>query len=138
MALDNNRIVDVSPLASLTGLTDLYLNGNQIVDVRPLQDLHTLRELRLAGNPIQDTSPILRLREKQRQMRLPEVIVDIELTEPPVELPADVNGDGVVNIQDLVLVASHFGEIGGSVGDVNTDGVVNIADLVLVAGALGK
>ena len=60
-----------------------------------------------------------------------------EITEPP-KLRGDVNGDGVVNIQDLVLVASNFGEAGQNVADVNGDGVINIADLVLVAGALGN
>ena len=59
-----------------------------------------------------------------------------EITEPP-ELKGDVNADGVVNIQDLVLVASSFGETGQNAADINGDGVVNIADLVLVAGALG-
>ena len=58
-----------------------------------------------------------------------------EITEPP-KLKADVNTDGVVNIQDLVLVASNFGETGQNAADVNADGVVNIADLVLVAGGL--
>lgn len=52
--------------------------------------------------------------------------------------PADVNSDGVVNIQDLVLVASNFGGIGQNSADVNSDGIVNISDLVLVAGALGE
>lgn len=51
---------------------------------------------------------------------------------------ADVNGDSVVNIQDLVLVASRFGETGENETDVNDDGVVNIQDLVLVAGAFGE
>ena len=59
-----------------------------------------------------------------------------EITEPP-KLKGDVNGDGVVNIQDLVLVASSFGKTGQDSADINGDGVVNIADLVLVAGALG-
>ena len=59
-----------------------------------------------------------------------------EITEPP-KLKGDVNGDGVVNIQDLVLVASSFGETGENSADINADGVVNIADLVLVAGNLG-
>ena len=58
-----------------------------------------------------------------------------EVTEPP-KLQTDVNGDGVVNIQGLVLVASNFGETGQNSADVNADGVVNIADLVLVAGGL--
>ena len=50
--------------------------------------------------------------------------------------PADVNGDGVVNILDLTLVAQGFGsnEAGS---DVNGDGVVNVFDLVQVAGAIG-
>ena len=46
---------------------------------------------------------------------------------------ADVNGDGIVNIQDLVLVSSRLGETGENRADVNGDGIVNIQDLVLVA-----
>ena len=49
-----------------------------------------------------------------------------------------MNTDGAVNIQDLVLVASNFGQRGENRADVNDDDVVNIADLVLVASALGK
>ena len=44
--------------------------------------------------------------------------------------PADVNGDAVVNILDLVQVANGLGKSGP---DVNGDGVVNILDLVFVA-----
>ena len=55
--------------------------------------------------------------------------------EPPI--PQDVNRDGVVNILDLVFVASALGDEGqGLVADVNGDGIVNILDLVSVAGAL--
>ena len=53
------------------------------------------------------------------------------------ELKEDVNGDGIVNIQDLVLVASNLGKTGTNAADVNSDEVVNIQDLVLVASALG-
>ena len=53
-------------------------------------------------------------------------------------LAADVNGDGMVNIQDLVLVSSNFGQTGENHADVNGDGAVNIQDLVLVAGAFGE
>ena len=53
-------------------------------------------------------------------------------------IPQDVNRDDVVNILDLVLVASALGDEGTDLAaDVNEDGVVNILDLVLVAGALG-
>ena len=44
--------------------------------------------------------------------------------------PADVNGDGRVNILDLVQVANGFGQ---SSPDPNGDGAVNILDLVFVA-----
>lgn len=47
----------------------------------------------------------------------------------------DVNADGIVNIQDLVLVASNLGAEGENQADVNGDGVVNILDLVSVASA---
>ena len=55
----------------------------------------------------------------------------------PTRVIGDVNGDGVVNIQDLVKVASSFGQRGQATADVNSDGVVNIADLVKVAGIIG-
>ena len=53
-----------------------------------------------------------------------------------IQNPMDVNSDGVVNIRDLVLVASNFGQTGQNRADVNNDGVVNISDLALVASAL--
>ena len=59
-------------------------------------------------------------------------------TEEVLQLVSDVNGDGIVNIQDLVLVAGRFGETGKNSADVNGDGVVNIQDLVLVASAFGE
>ena len=64
-------------------------------------------------------------------------IENAEITEP-LQLPADVNGDGIVNIIDLTLVASNFGATGQNAADVNGDGVVNIIDLTLVAGAFGN
>ena len=55
---------------------------------------------------------------------------------------ADVNADGIINILDLVLIASHFGETPTEDQtpnpDVNGDGNVNILDLVLVASHLGE
>ncbi len=52
-------------------------------------------------------------------------------------IPGDLNDDGVVNIQDLVLVASKFGQTGG-IADLNNDGTVNIQDLVMVASRFGS
>ena len=58
---------------------------------------------------------------------------------PPPPTPWDVNDDGTVNIQDLVLVANELGESGeGLKGDLNGDGTVNIQDLVIVASHFGE
>ena len=52
---------------------------------------------------------------------------------PPIIV--DVNGDGSVNILDLILIASKLGNTGTNlVVDVNRDGTVSILDLVLAAG----
>ena len=68
-------------------------------------------------------------------------IPTFESAEVVVPLFGDVNRDGTVNILDLILVASSFGQpvpTGGNPADVNEDGVVNIVDLVKVAGVLGN
>ncbi|MDE2700718.1 MAG: dockerin type I domain-containing protein, partial [Gemmatimonadota bacterium] len=54
----------------------------------------------------------------------------------------DVNKDSVVNIQDLVLVATAFGQPRDRNAeqdpDVNRDGIVNILDLVRVSNSFGE
>ena len=57
-------------------------------------------------------------------------IADTEL--PP--MTADVNNDGLVNVLDLIFIASNLGRSGQNSADVNGDGVVSILDLVLAAG----
>ena len=54
----------------------------------------------------------------------------------------DVNRDGTVNIQDLVLVAAILGQPSDRNAeqnpDVNRDGIINILDLVRVSNSFGK
>jgi hypothetical protein len=76
--------------------------------------------------------------ENQRSHTLPDLDGEIYLKmESEMETPptVDVNGDGVVNILDLVAVANAFGK---AEPDLNGDGVVNILDLVIVANAFGN
>ena len=62
--------------------------------------------------------------------------IGIHSLEIVVESDYDLNGDGVVNILDLVLVGQNFGQAHPQ-ADVNDDGVVNIFDLITVAQQLG-
>ncbi|MXZ01558.1 T9SS type A sorting domain-containing protein, partial [Candidatus Poribacteria bacterium] len=55
--------------------------------------------------------------------------------EPAEALFGDINRDGVVNIQDLVIVGTRLGQRGKNSADVNEDGLVNVVDIVLVASA---
>ncbi len=63
--------------------------------------------------------------------------VSAEILEP---IFGDVNRDGVVDISDLVLVGSSFGQRvpggSGNPADVNEDGTIDIVDLVKVAGVI--
>ena len=65
---------------------------------------------------------------------------EISLTVEEQVVAGDVNGDGQVNILDLVVVAQQFGQSvpADSPADVNRDGVVNILDLVEVARHFGN
>ena len=58
--------------------------------------------------------------------------------EPQDIVFGDINHDSMVNLQDLVIVHSRFGQTGYNRADVNGDRLVDIADLVLVAGAFSE
>ena len=53
---------------------------------------------------------------------------------------SDINGDGQVDLKDLLLISKHIGQTAPAHlnVDVNADGIVTIADLVQVAQFLGQ
>ena len=67
----------------------------------------------------------------------PEIVITVEDRKYPAW---DVNQDGLVNVQDLILVAQHLGEDVSSnpQADVSGDGVINVLDLILVAQHFGE
>ena len=65
---------------------------------------------------------------KEHLHTVPDLDGEIFLRVQTVKI--DVNGDGIVNILDLVIVSNAFGK---SKPDLNNDGIVNILDLTLIA-----
>ena len=137
-----NSVSDISALTGLTNLEWLDLSDNEIEDLAPLAantGLGAGHEVDVAGNRLSDVS--INTHIPALQDRGVAVNHESEFTPPISDIEpylTDVNGDGVVNIADLVLVGSSYGEEGDGVdADVNLDGVVDIVDLVIVAGALG-
>ncbi|MDG2424075.1 MAG: dockerin type I repeat-containing protein [Phycisphaerales bacterium] len=54
-----------------------------------------------------------------------------------ISCPGDVNGDDVVNVNDVLTVLAGFGGL-GSGGDANGDGVINVNDVLIVISSWGN
>ena len=52
--------------------------------------------------------------------------------------PEDINGSGLVDVEDILIVLTQFGCDGGCSGDLDGDGDVDIADGLIVLGAFGS
>ena len=109
--------------------------GHQLYDYDADRD-ETVNIVRLSENK----ELVAHLSERLRagwQGALPDVSEQIRV---PQTLPWDINGDGVVDIQDLILVSNSFGA--GTPqhpkADVNKDGRIDIIDLLLVAAHFGE
>ncbi|MDP4179708.1 MAG: glycoside hydrolase family 31 protein [Bacillota bacterium] len=65
------------------------------------------------------------------------------MTPTPTSTPSsvssiDLNNDGVINMADVILLATRFNTVKGNAGyvelyDVNKDGAINMADVILIA-----
>ena len=105
-------------------LYDYYNDPNETVNIAPQSENKDLVEQ--LSNKLQ----------AGWQSALPEEIPKIK----PTRLIWDVNDDGIVDKQDLILVSNNFGSenIANPVFDVNKDGSVNIIDLLIIAAHLGE
>ena len=150
----NNSVSDISPLAELTNLTSLRFENNSVSDISPLAELTNLTSLRFWNNSVSDISPLVantelgsgvKINVKNNPLSYRSIHTHIPIlqergviVEFDDQVKEDVNGDSIVDIRDLVLVATQFGQTGKNSADVNGDGIVNIQDLVLVAAAFGN
>ncbi len=69
------------------------------------------------------------------------IVINIRITE--AQLVGDVNGDDVVDINDVILASAAFGSTSGDPewnadADINTDNVVDIFDIILIGQNFGQ
>lgn len=88
-----------------------------------------------------DNAPSITLRYTLTGAALPDEFVTIDnlqINATPLPCPADIDGNGIVNIADLLAVISNWGSGPGNPADVNGDGFVNITDLLGVISDWGN
>ncbi|MYB65427.1 sulfatase-like hydrolase/transferase [Candidatus Poribacteria bacterium] len=93
------------------------------------------------ANLLENAEIVASLRERLRegwQEALPDILK--QLNPPPQTLSWDINNDGIVDVEDLLIVSNNFGTESpdNPKVDVNEDGNVNIIDLLIVAAHLGE
>ena len=77
--------------------------------------------------------PIITLPEESQSLLIAEVMNWVGDTPEPC--PADCNGDGFVNVSDLLSIIEAWGTSAGC--DINADGIIDVVDLLAAVGAWG-
>jgi hypothetical protein len=65
------------------------------------------------------------------------IVVSATECDDAAPCPADTNDDGVVNVEDLLLIIDNWGQSGGT-GDLNDDSIVNVSDLLMMIESWGN
>lgn len=60
----------------------------------------------------------------------------IDITPITNECPADTNGDGIVNVSDLLIAIGNWGSSGA--GDIDGSGTVDVSDILTIVSAWGS
>ena len=101
--LGYNQIIDVSPLAGLTSLTELGIGGNPGIDVSLLAGLTNLSVLNLGYNQIVDVSPLAGLTNLTRLYLYGNQIIDVSPLSGLTGLTwLDLSGNQIVDVSPLL------------------------------------
>jgi hypothetical protein len=122
---DDDQLVVVAP-NDLFGFTRAFLWDDSFIDL----SCFTLDEGLFAIRPldINDEGEILVQLSDEQGL----VVLDIVVLRPE-GLPADIDGDGVVGVSDLVMLILAWGPcVDECVADLDGDGDVGVADLVIL------
>ena len=65
-----------------------------------------------------------------------QLTMEVAAHDPPA-IPEDLDGDGTVGVNDLLIVLADWGPCGCCASDVDSNGQVNINDLLALIGAWG-
>ncbi len=118
--------------------TEWGQNGNQGKELYDYE-LDPDETVNIANHP--ENKELVAQLSEQLHARWQETLPDVsERITVPQTLPWDINDDGIVNMEDLLLVSNSFGSesLEHPKSDVNKDGNVNIIDLLLIASHLGE
>ena len=124
--LDGSEVEDL-----ITGLGNLYGVALDVPGEKMYWtnfDTGTIQRANLDGTDVQDF--VLGL------SRPTGIVLSVSSESIALAVREDVNGDGVVDFQDLVYVMQHYGWTGQNSADVNADEIVDANDLILVAAML--
>jgi hypothetical protein len=131
--VDQDNDQDLAEVHFSDGRVHIYLNNNGVLDSAPswTYDSSTVGTAIAFGDINGDDRPDLVVGNSGD----PCVKVFYAIAPP---CAGDADGDGMVNITDLGIVLSQFGQFGfGLAGDVNNDGQVNITDVGIVLADFG-
>ena len=105
-----------------------------ILDCKSLSGTSATAEFTTSVLTSETDSVTLRVMDGTGRSTEVQFLVDLSWLNPAT----DVNAGGTVNTGNLVKLAANFGQQGKNPADLNGDGIVNILDLVLAASALSN
>jgi O-glycosyl hydrolase len=133
---DKKKLVIVATNANKTASESITFNLSRFANVQSAVEVYrTSASLDLAKSNITVNS-------KSIADTLPAYSINtyvISLGDPAVSaIRCDMNGDGAINMSDVIILASSFNTVRGDAGyvdlyDLNRDGAVNMSDVMIVA-----